>query len=417
MVGGDDPTNKTADLSKQNNNIQMAFFRDKYSSFLLNPSSQLLILLCYIFYVFLGTYGTINIDETFKVERLFRTDSFMYEYNIQEDKFMPQYAQRMELIITSPIDYSNLTVQTEINELLHNITSLKLMTPEFSENWLQSFTQWAKIYQEFEPIDISTEQGFIDALTNYYLQDTMHFSIDVIFNENRTQIIASRFILQIKDIKEKVSDLAIVVTEARELVGAVKNFDVHVNTYWNRYIDETILIRELSIKLMVVASIVVLFVSMIFIPSLTVSSCVFFTIVSTQLGVVGFMSLWGVSLDPLSLVSLIMCIGFSVDFAAHVSYAFVSAKDDDVDQRLRSSLHAVGLPVLQGAVSTLMGIFPLIFVPSYSFIIVFKIVSLVMIFSALHSLVILPVILIFLKSHVLNFCSKSENYDVTMTKL
>ena len=39
-------------------------------------------------------------------------------------------------------------------------------------------------------------------------------------------------------------------------------------------------------------------------------------------GVLGFLNLWGVGVDPFSLASLLMSIGFSVDICAHISYHF-----------------------------------------------------------------------------------------------
>jgi len=368
----------------------------------------------YCVYLYFGIQGVATLREKFDLSTFFRYDSFLYHFSLHEKNNSPEYTLRLEIFVTSPLDYSDVQVQTEIFDILKNITELDYVTAEFSENWLQSFLSWAKIYEEFEPIDISTEEGFIDALRTAYLSNASHLSTDIVFNENNTKIIASRYILQTKGFQEGVDDLKSVIKQTRAITGAVKNFDVHVNTYFSRYIDEMIMIQELAIKLMIVASGTVLVISIVFIPSLLVSTCVFISIVSTQLGVVGFMSHWGVPLDPLSLVSLVMCIGFSVDPTAHVSYAFVCTKEGlDVEGKIRSALHAVGLPVVQGALSTLIGMSAVLFVPSGTFHTVFKVVYLVMLFSAAHSLLLLPIVLSLAESFRCCRVKSKSTYDVT----
>lgn len=136
-----------------------------------------------------------------------------------------------------------------------------------------------------------------------------------------------------------------------------------------------------------------MFVALIFIPNSWCCMWVAFSIISIEVGVIGYMALWSVNLDSVSMINLIMCIGFSVDFSAHISYAFLAAKVNTSNERVRECLYNLGLPVLQGGCSTTIGVLILVFAPSYIFLAFFKIVFLVIFFGVLHGLLLLPVLL------------------------
>lgn len=138
---------------------------------------------------------------------------------------------------------------------------------------------------------------------------------------------------------------------------------------------------------------VMMVVSFILIPNPWCSLWVGLSIVSIEVGVVGYMTMWGVSLDSISMINLIMCIGFSVDFSAHISYAYLTAKVDTPDERVKECLFTLGLPILQGGLSTILGVIALTFAPSYIFVTFFKIVFLVIFFGIMHGIFLLPVLL------------------------
>ena len=87
-----------------------------------------------------------------------------------------------------------------------------------------------------------------------------------------------------------------------------------------------------------------------------------------------------------------MCCRFSVDFAAHISYHYLDSPGSP-DDRVKKSLYGLGLPIVQGAVSTILGVIGLMIAPSYIFITFFKMVFLVILLGALHGLFLLPVLL------------------------
>lgn len=59
---------------------------------------------------------------------------------------------------------------------------------------------------------------------------------------------------------------------------------------------------------------VMLAVSFALIPKGLVSLCLAASILSTNLGVLGYMALWGVRLDIVSMITILMSIGYSCHF-------------------------------------------------------------------------------------------------------
>ena len=162
------------------------------------------------------------------------------------------------------------------------------------------------------------------------------------------------------------------------------------------FFDQFIQVLPTTLTCVAISTIVVLGVTSLLIPNLICAVWVTFAIFSIETGVVGLMVFLGIHLDIISMICLIMCVGFSVDFAAHVSYHFIVAhKDDDneVNARIRSSLKHFGPPIVHSAVSTILGVSGLFFHPSYILTSFAQLMILVIVLGVLHGVILLPVLL------------------------
>ena len=56
------------------------------------------------------------------------------------------------------------------------------------------------------------------------------------------------------------------------------------------------------------------------------------------------MAYWGVNLDSVSMITVIMCIGFAVDLSAHIAYAFSQAYGS-AHHRAVEALETLGWPM------------------------------------------------------------------------
>uniref|UniRef100_A0A915KJK3 SSD domain-containing protein n=1 Tax=Romanomermis culicivorax TaxID=13658 RepID=A0A915KJK3_ROMCU len=137
-----------------------------------------------------------------------------------------------------------------------------------------------------------------------------------------------------------------------------------------------------------------LFSAVIFVPHFTTCLCIGFTVFSINIGVLGYMALFGIHLDIISLITILLCIGFSVDYSAHMAYHFHSLQQRRTSTRIQKSLSTVGGPIVQSSLSMLIGVLTLLGVEAYitdTFVIT---VTLVMVIGVFHSIVILPILLL-----------------------
>jgi len=141
----------------------------------------------------------------------------------------------------------------------------------------------------------------------------------------------------------------------------------------------------------------VLFVGFMIIPHY--SGIIFLIITVTLLFVdlIGVMQLLGVKINPISYVALVISIGLMVDYIVHILIRYYeSDKYIHPINKVKETLCTIGVSVLVGGLSTLLGFVPMLFSTANVFITFAYTVVPMVLLSLLHGLVFLPVLLSFL---------------------
>lgn len=387
IAGGIDHTDPNNPVDNKGHCI-MNFFRDYVASFINNPFGKIFIIVVFIAYLVGAGFGVTQIKEGLERRKLSRDDSYSVRFYDREDAYYQEYPYRIQVVLTGDLDYSDSAVQQAIENFTLSLESTTYTSSNYTESWLRDFLSLKDFY--VEEFNLTDAQSFNESL-QLYLKDYPTFALDVKFDEKREKIVASRFLIQVVNVTDTNQE-KVMVKHLRDICSK-SSLDAIVFHPYFVFFDQFELILPTSIQAMGVGALIMMVILFLFIPSLMCSFWVAFSVVSIGLGVAGYMALWDVNLDSISMINLIMCIGFSVDFTSHICYAYMVSKKKGSNNKVKDALFSLGLPILQGATSTILSVVPLLLAEGYIFLVFFKMIFLVIFIGAMHGLFLLPVLL------------------------
>jgi len=173
-------------------------------------------------------------------------------------------------------------------------------------------------------------------------------------------------------------------------IGAFAHATKYV--HWTQFVN---LIVNNIISFSVVAGSIFLTV-WAFLGNAKLSIIVIFTIIMIDIDLLGVMYFWQISLNNVSLTLMLISIGLAVDACAHIAHAFAANKQFG-NRGAIDSLEQMGGAVFSGAFTSFLGISVLSAASHTILFIFFKFFFAMFLFSVIHGLAVLPVILSFIK--------------------
>ena len=297
----------------------------------------------------------------------------------------------------------------------------------------ENFRSWADAYKLAGPYAAKDADGLSTVATEYYtgLKAWLsgaggRYRSDVVWvNEaDPTQgVLASKFTVELMAMNRVVGGRLIIdasrsievmddLREACESWTDLPGGKVMPYTY-NFLTWETFRIVKKEMFVSVGLCLVAVFlITLVLLAHPVTAGLVSLSVVMTIVDILGCMNMWGLAIDNVSVINVVIAVGLCVDYAAHIGHSFM-LKTGSRPERVIATMGDVGAAVLCGAVSTFLGVMLLGLSKSYVFRALFQTFFLTVVLGLAHGMILLPALLAVVGPDAYQVSTEVVNVDVS----
>lgn len=362
-----------------------------YYYLIVETTGKCIVGVIFLIYISLSGWQAYSIREGIDIGDLVSDDSYFRAY-FKDNSEVIDLNPFVMLTFYKPLNYSSRKTRAEINKFIKDVHSIEGISKEFLFDWTEAF---------HEQLDMYSKTGN-DSYLHQMADDMMPFSNDIVLKTNpvtnRTEIAASRIYIQYEKLVFSSAD-AVPMTKLRDLCEK-SDLPVFAYAISFKYYEQFEQTMPNIVQSFVIAIEAMYLISLLFVPDLTSTIAILSSMLSIMVGLMGCMHAWGLTLSSVTMIQLVMSIGFCVDFSVHVTHAFITGVGTGSrGVRAYKACMRTGVPVFNSALSTIIGILVLAFCKSYIFTAFFKSVFILMLLGVLNSMLFLPVLLSLIGPH------------------
>ncbi|KAI1712423.1 patched family domain-containing protein [Ditylenchus destructor] len=426
-------------------------FEAAFVNFLCNPWTKATTLGLFAAHITVSVYCCSLVNTNFDMENLYLKDSPLTPISQKMQTFVLGESFVVNFVLNNMGSFENVTKRDRFEKMIRELESI----PVFSAGNSASTNLWTRDY-EIAASWAAEEDNLwepAELLRNYRAFKLGEKYIRTKLNDKHEEVIDSfTWHISYHNMHNFIDVEELLEVRRKILAKYADTFDVKSHHTLEKVPTESAASAPINFLQTAVSAVILMSVLVFcFIAKFEAIFTVVLSIFSISLGTVGYLHLWSVNLDAVSLISMLMSIGFSVDYSAHVCYHFYTFSSDsetepkmpvsppspsacstttDTDSNnsttvegsslssqlsksqndpihdtrylLTHTLNGVGWPVIQSGVSTVLGMIPLFFVNAYVVAVFWKTIILVTILGIIHALFICPTFFILLSD--LRFC-------------
>jgi predicted RND superfamily exporter protein len=345
-----------------------------------------------------GLSGVGQLQKEFKIEWFFPEGSYFYEY-VQYNQRYFQTGESFDVYLNG-VDF--FAERAEMTRLAEYLDAQDYIAPDSVDNWWSDFIAANTGYGSLD------EQAFWSAFHDFFLDpanarhkssfqwrvaacdDGACTSAQMAEGVGHAKIGAT-----LKDIQSGRLRYEVYRTyreDMKELFNDESGMKVFPYSMAFLYWEENGIIDVELIRNMIIAAGTIFIIIAALIPHPRVAVLVGLNICAAILEIIGFSHYWGVTMNGVSTIYFLICVGLSVDYSVHVAHSFVNSPGES-DDRAVAALARIGPSVFNAVLSTILAVLVLSGSKSFVFEVFFKILCLVSMIAGGHGLWLLPALL------------------------
>ncbi|XP_076462610.1 patched domain-containing protein 3-like isoform X2 [Babylonia areolata] len=374
------------------------FFRRVVEPALAMVPVKIVVLLSTLTLFGVNVWGFVELEQYFDRNWFFPTDSYAFQFSKARSLYFPDDGAD-GAIYCGNIDYFG--SQSKFDSVYSQFTTSPYIYNGTTDSWFQSLTTWLGSTTDTSVLAMvdankypNTEVDFVNLTVQLVRQEQTRLARNLLFSQSYGEDITASKIPYQHTVMKSTSDQVEALDATRDMVQGAGFSLSQCFPYSREYLTwetnkviQTELYRNLGL-----ACLCVFIVTLILIAHLGTSLMVFSCVLLTLVDVAGSMHFWGLTIDTVTTIILILAIGLAVDYSAHIGHMFMTVTGTR-SERVKETLGEMGPPVFYGGFSTFLAFVLLAGSNSYVFTTFFKVFLLVVIYGLFHGLLFLPVLL------------------------
>lgn len=394
------------------------YFRNYHAPAILSKAGKAIVLLIFSGLLGFGIWGAMNLSVEDSERAFVPEDSYLTDYIEAADEYYPSTGIDLSIVFEGSSDIYE--QRQSLAELDARLSGLSEKSPYIAEpvaesvyrNVIQGLSNYLSTSGSGAIGNVTlgddnwptNEDDFVTTLTLFasFTGPGAIYASDVSYSEDGTAVDA----VQIKSEYVRLTKLngGEIIDDADRQIEAMDDTRALIDSWDDLpeafpYSDKFITIegfkiikRELflNVGLAVAAVGVIVFFT---VASPMTAVLITLNVAACIVEILGFMHALGIVIDSVSVINIVLAVGLSVDYSAHVGHCFMVKGGKDKNARALEALADIGAAVLNGAISTFLAVVVLLFSSSYVFVTLSRQFALTVALGITHGLILLPVLL------------------------